>query len=48
MSLFLHNRSFIQVLIASIMCGYSKEDWSELASRAEVRIILSIAVFLAI
>jgi len=24
-----------KVLIASIMCGYSKEDWSELASRAE-------------
>ena len=25
-----------QILIASIMCGYSKEDWTELAKMAEV------------
>ena len=25
-----------QILIASIMCGYSKEDWTELAEMAEV------------
>ena len=27
---------FFQILIASIMCGYSKEDWTELAEMAEV------------
>ena len=25
-----------QIVIASIMCGYSKEDWTELAKMAEV------------
>jgi len=25
-----------QIIIASIMCGYSKEDWTELAQMAEV------------
>jgi len=25
-----------QIIIASIMCGYSKEDWFELAQMAEV------------
>ena len=27
---------FLQIVIASIMCGYSKEDWTELAQMAEV------------
>ena len=27
---------YFQILIASIMCGYSKEDWTELAEMAEV------------
>jgi len=26
-----------QVIIASIMCGYNKEDWTELSQMAEVR-----------
>jgi len=26
----------LQIIIASIMCGYSKEDWTELAQMAEV------------
>ena len=26
----------MQVLIASIMCGYSKDDWMQLAKMAEV------------
>ncbi len=30
--------SDFQILIGSIMCGYSKEDWIELAKMAEVRL----------
>ena len=26
----------LQILIASIMCSYNKEDWTELAKMAEV------------
>ena len=26
-----------QIVISSIMCGYNKDDWTELAKRAEVR-----------
>ena len=29
--------SFHQVVISSIMCGYNKEDWTELAKMAEVK-----------
>ena len=31
------NFFFQQVLIASIMCSYNKDDWTELAKMAEVR-----------
>lgn len=27
--------NFFQILIASIMCSYNKDDWTELAQRAE-------------
>ena len=30
-----------QIIIASIMCGYSKEDWTELAQMAEVNYFYS-------
>ena len=33
---------FVQVLIASIMCGYSEEDWTELAQMSEVTYLLLI------
>lgn len=28
----------LQIVIASIMCSYNKEDWTELAKMAEVRV----------
>ena len=31
-----------QIIIASIMCGYSKEDWTELAQMAEVIFFLKV------
>jgi len=33
-----------QIIIASIMCGYSKEDWTELAQMAEVIFFFSIQI----
>ena len=33
---FLFFVSLEKIVIASIMCGYSKEDWTELAQMAEV------------
>jgi len=31
--------TWLQVIIASIMCGYNKEDWTELAQMAEVSFV---------
>lgn len=28
----------LQIVIASIMCSYNKEDWTELAKMAEVKV----------
>lgn len=30
----------LQIVIASIMCSYNKEDWTELAKMAEVKLLL--------
>lgn len=46
-----HNHSFLlfflKIVIASIMCSYSKNDWMELSKMAEVMISLVYIYFIS-